>query len=439
MVMRTLASLAVLLMACPLPAQDNAKRAQELARQAEKLALDGLANFAHAATLFEEAVALAPDDAAIHLRAGLFHLNGPQPHTSLAYFIQARDKGAEPARIHYLAGHAHQLNAQWDEAIAAYGEHKRRFDPFQEPDARYHDADKRIAECKHGKRMMASPRKALVENLGPQVNSPWSDYGALLAGDGTLFFTSRRPNGPQAKLNKATREYFEDIWASRLVDGQWTEASPMPTPLNTPGNDASVGLGDHGNTLLIYRDDKGMGDLFETVRAGDGWTAPKTLGAEINSKHHESSAWITADRQWIYFVSNRPEEKVGGQDIYRSRRDEATGAWGPPENLGPDVNSTYDEEGIYVTPDGNTIYFSSRGHSSMGGYDVFRSSYVNGFWTPAENLGWPINSPDDDLFFVLSDDGTTGWFSSVRPGGLGLDDIHRVSFGSMDTVMPASR
>jgi outer membrane protein OmpA-like peptidoglycan-associated protein len=278
--------------------------------------------------------------------------------------------------------------------------------------------------------MQADPRPWKVENLGPRINSPVADHGVLVTADGErMLFTSRRPDGPNARINKATNEHFENIYESRLVNGRWTEPAMLPPPVNTDGNDATLGLFNDGRTLLIYRDHNGAGDIWQTKRTGDNWSEPIKLGPHINTPHHESSAWFSFDRQWMYFVSDRPDDNVGGQDIYRSRWDPVANDWGPAENLGPDVNSPYDEDGVFVHPDGRTIYFSSKGHNSMGGYDIFRSSLGDdGRWSRPENLGWPINSPDDDLFFMLTADGSMGYFSSIRAGGLGEDDLYSVDF-----------
>ena len=283
---------------------------------------------------------------------------------------------------------------------------------------------------------MARPVAVKVENMGPHINSEQADYGALISADGAaMLLTSRRPlSGTSSKVNKVTQEYFEDVYASSLTDGQWSPAEVLPSTVNTGGNDASVGLFNDGRTMLIYRDDKGSGDLFESRRTGDAWSEPTALGPNVNTRFHESSAWFSFDRQWLYFVSDRPDQSIGGQDIYRSKWDEQAKDWGVAENLGPTINSIHDEEGVFVHPDGRTIYFSSKGHTTMGGYDVFRSVFENGQWTKPENMGWPINTPDDDLFFVLTANGSTGYLSSLRPDGLGEDDIYRVTFQPEEPV-----
>lgn len=407
-------------------ALDGALRAMQ---QADKLAAVGGAAYAQALPLYLQAHAVNPDNAELNVRIGLCHLNGEQRHQAAEWFLRAAALDPAMPRVHFLCGYALQLNGRWDEAIAAFEDHKQRTARNPDPEATYNTADKHLAECRNGKALAASPAHVRVTNMGPRINGPESDYGVLLTADGgTLFYTSRRANTTGGKVNKATNEYFEDVYVSTYGEQGWSDPTPLPVPVNTAINDASVGLFNDGRTLLIYRDVKGTGDLLETRRTGQVWSEPAPLGPHVNTRYHESSAWYSFDRQWLYFVSDRPEVGLGGQDIYRSRWDAAAQAWGPAENLGPTINTRSDEDGIFVHPDGRTIYFSSKGHNSMGGYDIFRSTLTGGQWSKPENLGWPVNGPDDDLFFVLNASGSTGYFSSVRPGGLGEDDVYQVEF-----------
>lgn len=408
--------------------QEVPKPVQELLKRADKAGQEGSTAFVHAETLYEEALALAPGLVETNLRMGLCQLNGPHRHKALPYFEKAADIAPETPRLQFLLGFALQLHGRWDDAIAAYQKHKAA-NNFQDPDPLYNSADRRITECRHGKALSAAPSRVQVSNMGGTINTPQADYGALVTADGsTLYFTSRRPVNAESELNKVTGDYFEDIYICHASPQGWSEAALMPTPVNSAGNDASVGLFNDGRTMLIYRDFDGSGDLYESTRTGGQWNTPELLGINVNTKAHESSAWYSFDRQWLYFVSDRPEDNVGGQDIYRSRWDNIMGQWGVAENLGPVVNSPHDEEGVFLHPDGQTLYFSSKGHTSIGGYDVFRTRLVDGSWSKPENMGCPVNSPDDDLFFALTADGTEGFFSSYRKDGFGEDDIYRVTF-----------
>lgn len=397
-------------------------------KAAEKFAQAGGKDYGQAIALYEKAYAVNPDNADLNVRLGLCHLNGQQRHLAMPYFQKAVTLDPQVPRAHYLAGMALQLNAKWDEAIWEFEAHKRSSMGLPDENPVYNQAEKHLSECRNGKSLMANPTSAQVTNLGPRVNSVYSDYGAVLAHDGqTMWFTSRRENSTGGKVNKSTNQYFEDVYTSTLNDGAWSAPEPLPPPVNTEMNDASVGMDHEGDRMIIYRDVKVTGDLLESKRAGSNWGTPEPFGTAINTKFHESSACYSQDGKWLYFVSDR-EGGLGGQDIYRSAWDATTKAWKEAENLGPDVNSRFDEDGIFVQGDGATIYFSSKGHTSMGGYDVFRSDWKDGRWSKPENLGWPINSPDDDLFMVLVGDGSKGYYSSFRPGGEGEDDLYEVIF-----------
>ncbi|MCB0381723.1 MAG: PD40 domain-containing protein, partial [Flavobacteriales bacterium] len=146
----------------------------------------------------------------------------------------------------------------------------------------------------------------------------------------------------------------------------------------------------------------------------------------INSKNQETSACFSPDGNTIYFVSNRPDG-IGGKDIYKSTKNK-DGKWGEAENLGRTINTIDDEDAVFLHADGKTLYFSSKGHKTMGGYDIFKSTYEKGKWSTPENIGYPINTADDDVCFVLTASGEYGYYTSAKLDGKGKRDIYRVSF-----------
>ena len=176
--------------------------------------------------------------------------------------------------------------------------------------------------------------------------------------------------------------------------------------------------------MYIYYDENG-GDLYECRLKGDIWDKPRPL-KEINTSAGEKSAAVSADGQILFFTSNR-DGGQGGVDIYWSHLS-PNGKWGKPENLGMVVNTEYDEDGVFFHPDGKTLYFSSKGHDNMGGYDIFKTVLQpDNSWSKPENLGYPINTTSDDIYFVLSANGLTGYYSSLRDDGVGEKDIFKIS------------
>jgi outer membrane protein OmpA-like peptidoglycan-associated protein len=242
-----------------------------------------------------------------------------------------------------------------------------------------------------------------------------------------MLFTSRRPGNVGGEKSTESGAFFEDIWQSvRGSDGKWQPAKNLGENVNTKGHDAVVALAPDGQRLITYVED-GAGDLYEADLKGAQWRKPQQLGRRVNTgQSHESSAAYTPNGRMLYYVSNTIEGSLGGHDIWRIDME----GRGKAENLGAVINTQYNEDGIFVHPDGKTIYFSSEGHNSMGGYDIFKSVRgADGKWSKPENLGWPINTPDDDVFFVLSASGRHGYYSSTREDeGQGSRDIYMITF-----------
>lgn len=285
------------------------------------------------------------------------------------------------------------------------------------------------AQKKISPKPAADTVKIMIVNLGKTINSPFPDYAPVISADGEeLVFTSRRPSTERdIKKNKTG---MESVYSSSYDSKKkkWNDAKILAESINQPGrHNSAIALSNDGQRMLLYRDDQsGNGDIYESKLEGENWTTPVKLPEPVNSKEHESSASISPDGRTIYFVSNRKGGK-GGRDIWLCRMDN-NGAWGNAENLGGSINTTEDEEGVFIHPDGKTLYFSSKGHNSSGGYDIFRSVLENGTWSEPESLGPKINTPDDDVYFVLAANGITGFYASGKPGGLGDKDLYEIRF-----------
>lgn len=293
------------------------------------------------------------------------------------------------------------------------------------------EVDRRIAMVRHAREFVATPVDVRIRNMGSTINSTAHDYCPLVTADGNaLYFTSRR-KGTTGDVKDGSGQYFEDIYMARRIDDVWTNAVNLRSPMNTRMHDATVGLNPDGSSMIIFRTNpvNMAGDLFEAISRNGQWQEPALMTERINSKHHEPSASIAPGGDEIYFTSDRPGG-FGGRDLYRIRR-LPNGEWSLPLNLGPNVNTAQDEDAPFIHSDGVTLFFSSKGHTSMGGFDIFKAVLtdpdMNGWSTP-ENMGYPLNTVNDDIYFSLSEDGQTGFFSSERSGGLGMQDIHQVEF-----------
>ncbi|MES2565844.1 MAG: OmpA family protein [Bacteroidota bacterium] len=338
------------------------------------------------------------------------------------------EKGA-PILAYKLLGDAYHIHSKFDKAIQCYENYNREMLFYKKKDAEnFKDAHRKMAMCQIGKKLMANPVRVTIENMGKAVNSPYGDYSPVLTADqSTMIFTSRRAGSTGGQTYEGGR-FFEDIYISRYINNEWSVAENIGTPINTDDNEASVGISPDGQEILIYKDDNGDGNIYSTTLNGDIWSAPVKLNSNINSKHWEPSAFISANGQTIYFSSNRPGG-FGGRDIYVSMKTEKD-EWGKAVNMGKLINTEYDEDSPFIHPDGITLFYSSNGNKTMGGFDVLYSSLSeNGSkWQESVNVGYPVNSPDDDIFYVVSPDKTKAYYTSFKEGGYGEKDNYVITF-----------
>jgi len=369
-----------------------------------------------------------PKNALLNAKIGECYLHSATKQEALPYLQRAQqlDAKAEP-RLHYLLARALHLNGQWEAAIKEYEQARPVAADATSDDVAVttDDLARCVRECHRGLQMQAHPVRVKLENAGPAINSAMSDYAPLISADeSVMLLTSRRVGSTGGQLDSEGDGMLEDIYQSDWTGSAWGPARNLGAPVNTAHHDATVGLSADGQHLLVYMEDN-EGDIYESDLVGNAWSKPKNLGTRLNTKFHESAACYSPDGKYLYFVSDRPDGNRGGRDIYRLELDART----PAENLGPVINSPYDEEGVFMHPDGKTLYFSSKGHDSMGGYDIFKSTLnEKGQWSEPENMGSPINTPDDDVYFVMAASGQHGYYSSDQPGGLGGKDIYRVTF-----------
>lgn len=423
---------------------------KELAKQLIEIANEAYYELQAIEVAKEQYVAAAqadPENIEANFMAGKTIMETVNKGEAVPYFLAVNDLDANYRfDIMYLIARAYQYNYEFGKAIQYYNKYKEKMS--RNPNYRGQDkvvasvVDRRIYESNNGKEFTENPTSYTIVNIGSQVNSNYPDYAPVLNEDETIMiFTSRRREGNSNEDVYDDNFPYEEIYFTRKVGGKWSRAENIGESVNTLYFESNLALSADGDQLYIYRDEN-SGDIYVSERVGDTtWSVPEPISRSINSSFSESSVSISPDGQYLYFASDRPGGK-GGIDIYRCQKDRK-GNWGKVENLGDVINTPYDEDGPFIDYDGKTLYFSSRGGKGMGGYDIFKSEYdsVSNTWSEPENLGAPINTPDDDVYFVSTKDGKRGYYASVRGDGKGYLDIYMVQIPDLseNTRQVASR
>ena len=337
------------------------------------------------------------------------------------------EKSASPLAYLYY-GKALHINYKFDEATTQYNFFETKY-------AKNKEVKEEVvfykSRTEFAKDLVAIPINVKIENLGDSINSIYPEYSPVLSADETtLIYTTRRITGTGGEILQDGK-YYEDIVISNKDEhGKWSFPKSISQNINTSGHEASINLTADGQTLIVF---KGVsekdGNVYYSNWDGKDWTSLQSFGSDINSKYWESHACLSSDNNTLYFVSDRPGG-YGGRDIYRCVK-LPNGAWSKALNVGPTINTKYDEDGPFIHPDGITLVFASVGHKSMGGFDIFVSMIEEDrkFSEPT-NIGYPINTTDDDVFFITSPDGKRGYFSSAKDGGLGGKDLYKMSISN---------
>jgi outer membrane protein OmpA-like peptidoglycan-associated protein/tetratricopeptide (TPR) repeat protein len=387
--------------------------------------------FSEALEYYDVAYRFNPNWSVLNYRMGICVLQSNYKFKALDYFLKAYELNPNVAPdINLQIGISYHLKADWDNAIKYYQNYKKVVDP-KKPGA-MEEIDKKIQECKTGKELMKKPERVWVDNLGKTINTEFPEYGPFISADeSVIIFTGRRSDTEGGGKDPGDDKYFEDVYISRKNDkGEWEKAVNIGKLINNENNhDAPAGLSPDGKKLFVFYGNKGNGDIYVSEFKEGAYLKPEKLSNNVSTKdYYESSATVSFDGKELFFASDRPGG-LGGEDIYTSRWDEKKKEWGPAVNLGTTINTKYRETGIFLHPDGETMYFSSQGHTTMGGFDIFVSKRgEDGKWGEPKNIGWPINSPDDDVFFAVSGSGRYGYYSSYRSDGFGEKDLYRITF-----------
>jgi hypothetical protein len=329
----------------------------------------------------------------------------------------------------FYLGKACENNDKFEEAIRQYELYMSN--PI--PDTLRAIVAHQVQICRNSVDQLKKGSVATVTNAGLAVNTDGSEYSPVLPShEKFMVFTYRGPKsrGGKQKMPGKTDDkgtYFEDVFIAYKNDsGEWSKPAPIEA-INTEGHDAALYLSHDGQRLYIYRNvGLGNGDIYMSTRKGNQW-GPAERVKGINSTYWEGSVCFTPDEKYLYFSSERPGG-AGGRDIWVAER-LTDGSYGKVLSASAVINTPYDEDAPFITADGKTMFFSSNGHNSTGGYDVFRSDMKNGKWTKPYNIGKPVNSNQDDKYYWVSADGARGYYSSERKDGQGGQDILMVEPG----------
>ncbi len=411
--------------------KDELKAALEHIKTGDKILEKGAgtpAAFMEALPFYLRANQFNPNNVELNLKIATAYYETERKAMSAKHFAKVTEltDKFEDIVLFYLAD-AQQANLEFEKAIANFEKFRNKASgkdmiPYKDK------IPKRIEECRSGIQLVAKPIKIRIENVGAPINTSFPEYVPIITADESqLIFTSRRDN----LIPKGEIFPFEDIFISKKEkNGNWGTPKKLPEPVNRIGeHNASVTVSPDGQKMIVYKYIN-EGDLFETELDGEIWTEPKSLGKNINSKYRESHASYAPDGKTIYFTSDRPGGK-GGMDIYMSTKNDK-GEWGAAVNIGDVINTPYDEDAVFAHPDGKTLYFSSKGHNTMGGFDIFKSEFKDGKWSKPVNLGYPLNTPGDDIFLVVSANGRIGYYATEFEDSKGSRDIYRVVFVGAD-------
>jgi len=412
-----------------LHAQDNQEIANQLIQIADDIYINSNADI-QARDAYAQVLYFDPKNIKANYMAGYLYLQTINKERAIPYLLKVYEIDPEYTfDLFYQLGRAYQFGLDFQNAKLFF--HKYIDLCSSQSDYKGEDrippelAERHIEECFIGEELVATPLNYNITNVGPNINSEWPDYGPSVNEDETLIvLTSRRPEG---NLNQDVFEDnfpYEEIFISNMRNDNWIKATNISDIINTPFFESSLTISQDGKELYIYLDEN-RGDIYFSERINSElWSKPVPIPGEVNTGNKETSAALSPDGNIMFFASDRVGA-VGGLDIFYCMRDKK-GNWMDITNIGSIINTPGHDDFPFMESDGKTLYFSSTGHEGMGGYDIYKTVYdsANRTWIKPVNIGYPINTPDDDISFITTQEGERGYFSSVREDGFGYQDIY---------------
>lgn len=352
---------------------------------------------------------------------------------STGYLMAVKEKNPKALDIDFYIARSYHLNGEYEKSLEYLGQvlQSKKTSPETRKLA---ERLKRYNE--NAIELEKNPLNVKITNVGQPINTESSEYVPCVTSDDSVMLYTYVGEASIGGLQSypgmpdSAGIYFEDIHMSKRNKNDWTTPEPLDNHINTAGHDAAVGLSNDGQTLIIYKDESGGGDLFLSHLNGEEWSMPEAIQGEVNTGAWEGHATFSEDMRTMYFASER-SGGYGGRDIWTASL-MPDGKWGNVRNMGPKINTEEDEDSPFLHPNGMILMFCSQGHNSMGGYDIFQTELIpiDSNWSePSEpvNMGVPINTPGDDKYFVLGLDGRHGYYSSGAAGGYGQQDIYLIT------------
>ncbi len=368
-----------------------------------------------------------PNNAELNLKIGKCLLHTDDNEKALPYIEKSiKLYGEEKSSAKFYLADYYHFDYKFNEAINIYQEFIESL-PSNDKSHYKSMAEKRISECKNGIKLLTNPVDTEIKNLGKDINTDNVEYSPVISpNEDTLYFTARRKAGNSEKevIDSTDFNFFEDVYTATKEEGANFSVKNTGSSYNKSEHDALIFSS--GSNEIIYRSTQ-KGDLYLKTNKGGNDFEITAFPNEINSEYQESSGVLTSDGNTLYFISNKLIGNTGGKDIFFSEKDK-NGKWTKSKNIGTVLNTKYDEDGLFLLSDDKTLYFSSKGHDNMGGFDIFRThKKADETWSEPVNLGYPVNTTADDIHFVIAGNGKHGYYASNKKGGLGMHDIYSLT------------
>lgn len=422
---------------------NNITYSQE-AYQIEEMFLDAdswffYEDYTEALPIFLKVNQAEPDNYNVIYKIGYCYLNIPgQKDKAIPYLKQATEHTTEnyrentyiekraPVDAFFYLGNAYLINNQIELAIDSYLGFKKILSQSKKlTNKDIYNIDylnRQIDACNTAIKLRNNPVNFIAANLGNPVNTKFTEFNPVVSGDEkTLVFTTKL-------------KFYDAIFYSKKENGAWSYPVNIMSQLGVDNKTATSCLSHDGKELYLYRDDDFDGNIYVSRLKNGVWSRIEKLGETINTKYWESHASISKDGKQLYFTSNRAGG-FGDLDIYVSEK-LADGTWSMPKNLGKNINSPWNENSPFITEDGKKLFFSSEGHNGMGGFDIFYSQKTKEGWSEPVNIGYPLNTTDDNLFFVPYNNGEYAYYSMFSNAGYGAQDIYKIQLTDIAKLSP---